>query len=199
MKYKQKDNFPLKRQQRLRQQCILHFRNTCDRAACILFEVEPSAGTRSQWERRREWSTARGGARGHTRSTPSDGDEVAAAAAATDPQSNSRVCTADLELFFQGGHTGDAPTDTQPPQRAEEEITAVCFTPPPPPRDCHNRCSSTTCITIWSSKPSPPRWKMHTLNRRVKFWTTSASTKTLGWLWSKSKPMWRNMDRTVSS
>ncbi|KAI9527451.1 hypothetical protein NQZ68_030903 [Dissostichus eleginoides] len=75
-------------------------RNTCDRAACILFEVEPSAGTRSQWERRRECSTARGGARGHTRSTPSDGDEVAAA---TDPQSNSSVCTADLELFFQGG------------------------------------------------------------------------------------------------
>lgn len=33
----------------------------------------------------------------------------------------------------------------------------------------HLRNKTTTCLSIWWSKPGPPRWKMRTLNLRLKF------------------------------
>lgn len=79
-----------------------------------------------------------GGPPRHTHSTPSDGDEVAAA---VDQQSDSSVSTADPEVFFQRGYRWQCrPTDIQPPERPSVEITAL--SPPTPPPRAHPSIAS---------------------------------------------------------
>lgn len=66
------------------------------------------SGTSSQWERRRGVAAQqRGGAPGRTQSTPSDGDEVAAAAAAVDRQRSYSPVLRIWRFASVGRQTGD--------------------------------------------------------------------------------------------
>lgn len=67
----------------------------------------------------------------HRHSTPSDGEEVAAA---VDQQSDDSDCTEDPEVFFQRGSRWQSrPTEPQQSGRPSVEATAVSPPPPPPP------------------------------------------------------------------
>lgn len=105
----------------------------------------PRAGMPSQWKHGGGACTAGGEAvrPGLRHSTPSDGDEVSKA---VDQPIVSVVCTADPEVFPQGGQV----THTQPLRRPSVEIIAAftSVTPPPATTDCYNRCKSTTCLSI---------------------------------------------------
>lgn len=113
------------------------------------------AGTRSQWERRRECSTM------ERRSAPAQTQHTFrwrwsswGRRPAEQQQQQQRLYRGSGGVFFF--LRGDRwPTETQPPRRPSVEITAVSTSPHPHPRtppDCHSRCNSTTCISIWSSK-----------------------------------------------
>lgn len=166
------------------------------RGEMFAWRAEPCAQVDAANERRGGSAHQRGGGPPRrTHSTPSDGDEVAAA---VDQHSDNNVCPADPEAFFSSGGTGDGHSLSC---FIVHRWKLLLFHLPLLVRTHRfaSRCFSTTCISTWSSKPGPPPWKMRTLNQRPKFWTTSAWTKTLGWLWSKSKSILRNMDQTVST
>lgn len=137
---------------------------------CLHGAAEPSAQVRAaNGSAGGSAQRRRGAPPRHRHSTPSDGDEVAAA---VDQKRNNSVSTADPEVFFRGDRWQSKPPEPQPPERPSVEITAV--SPPPSltrtPSDRLN-----TCISILHAfqsdhlKPSPTRWKMLTLNQRLKF------------------------------
>lgn len=128
------------------------------------------SGTRSQSERRRECSTAR------RRSAPAHTQHTFRWRWSS---SSSRSTERQQRLYRGSG--GFLPKGVQVTVQTDRHPTAwasiggnyCSFTPHPPtpraPLHCLNRCYSTACTSIWSSKPNPPRWKMRTLNRRLKF------------------------------
>ncbi len=121
------------------------------------------SGTRSQWERRRECSTA------ERRSAPAQTQHTFRWRWSS---SGSRSTEREQLLHrgsggFPSGGTGDRAHWARLSRLSVHRWKLLLFHPPARPPDCNNY--STTCISIRSSEPGPPRWKMRTLNLRLKF------------------------------